>query len=141
MAEEELIRVNNMRKTLLTLSLLAGIAIGAKAQQGDTLKFMNDCREIMAYLEAQPQMTKQQVDSLGDRLDTLRVRYHQVKPQLNNAQVEEYNTMKGRYTKKVLAYRGDRISDGLQNTGDSIAKAASRVGKSVGGFFKGLFNE
>ena len=47
----------------------------------------------------------------------------------------------GRYTKRMLEYRGDRLSDGLQATGDSIAKTANRVGQQIGGFFKGLFNK
>ena len=49
--------------------------------------------------------------------------------------------LKGRYTRKMLAYRGDRLGEGLEATGDSIAKATGRVGSAIGGFFKGLFKK
>ena len=40
-----------------------------------------------------------------------------------------------------VEYRGDRFTEGLEATGDSISKAAGRAGKAVGGFFKGLFEQ
>ena len=80
-------------------------------QQSDTLQFMNAYRQFTA------------------------------KPQLTDHQVEEYNMLKGRYTRKMLAYRGDRLGEGLEATGDSIAKATGRVGSAIGGFFKGLFKK
>jgi hypothetical protein len=67
--------------------------------------------------------------------------YRKIKPQLTDGQVEEYNTLKGRYTKKMLEYRGNRLGEGIEATGDSIAKATGRVGSAIGGFFKGLFKK
>lgn len=130
---------NNMKKTLMTVFLALGMTLGAQAQKADTLQFMNSYRSFVKYVEAQPQLNKPQADSLAARQDSLRTLYHQVKPQLTNAQVEEYNRLKGRYTKRMMAYYGDRVAEGAQNSADSISKAASRAGKAIGGFFNGLF--
>ena len=102
---------------------------------------MTAYRQFAAFVEKQPSLTKPVADSLIARQDTLMHLYRKVKPQLTNKQVEEYNTLKGRYTKKLLSYRGDRLGEGLEATGDSIAKATERVGSAVGGFFKGLFKK
>lgn len=114
----------------------------AYAQQhvSDTLSFMSDYRKFVSFVVSQPSLTKAMADSLIVRQDTLMHQYRALKPQLNDSQVEEYNRLKGRYTKKLLEYRGDRFADGLEATGDSISKAAGRAGKAVGGFFKGLFD-
>ena len=130
---------NNMRKTWMTLFLAMGITLGVQAQKTDTLQFMNNYRSFVGYVESQSQLDRHQVDSLAARQEELRTIYHQVKPQLNNAQVEEYNRLKGRYTKRMMAYYGDRVAEGAQNSADSISKAASRAGKAIGGFFNGLF--
>ena len=58
--------------------------------------------------------------------------------------VSAQNTQKSdtlQFTKKLLSYRGDRLGEGIEATGDSIAKATGRVGSAVGGFFKGLFKK
>ena len=111
----------------------------AQQQVLDTLRFMNDYRKFVSFVVSQPSLTKPVADSLIARQDTLMHQYRSLKPRLNDSQVEEYNRLKGRYTKKLLEYRGDRFTDGLEATGDSISKAAGRAGKAVGGFFKGLF--
>ena len=113
----------------------------AKSAQIDTLKFMTAYRQFAAFVEKQPVLTKPVADSLIARQDTLMHQYRAIKPQLTDKQVEEYNTLKGRFTKKLLQYRGDRLGEGLEATGDSIAKATGRVGSAVGGFFKGLFSK
>lgn len=112
-----------------------------KIQQSDTLQFMTAYRQFAAYVASQPALTKTVVDSIKVRQDTLMHQYRKIKPQLTNAQVQEYNTLKGRYTKKLLTYRGNKIGEGLEATGDSIANAAERVGSAVGGFFKGVFKK
>lgn len=129
-----------MKKSIVTLVALF-IVLVANAQQSDTLRFMNSYRQFVTYVTAQPTFNKHLADSLIARQDTLARQYRKVKPLLNNQQVEEYNKLKGRYTKKMIAYRGDRVGEGLEATGDSIASAAERVGSAVGGFFKGLFNK
>lgn len=131
-----------MKKVLIILSLLACFG-EANAQQkvADTLKFMNDYRKFVSFVVSQPSLTKPMADSLIARQDTLMYQYRALKPQLNDLQVEEYNRLKGRYTKKLLEYRGERFTDSLEATGDSISKAAGRAGKAVGGFFKGLFEQ
>ena len=107
--------------------------------KNDTLQFMTAYRQFAAFIEKQPALTKPVADSLIARQDTLMKQYRKIKPQLTGMQVEEYNKLKGRFTKKLLSYRGDRLGEGLEATGDSIAKATGRVGNAVGGFFKGLF--
>lgn len=129
-----------MKKSIVTLVALFTVLV-ANAQQSDTLRFMNSYRQFVTYVTAQPTFNKHLADSLIARQDTLVRQYRKVKPLLNNQQVEEYNKLKGRYTKKMIAYRGDRVGEGLEATGDSIASAAERVGSAVGGFFKGLFNK
>ena len=109
--------------------------------QNDTLQFMTAYRQFAAFVEKQPALTKPVADSLIVRQDSLMRQYRRIKPQLTGKQVEEYNTLKGRFTKKLLQYRGDRLGEGLEATGDSIAKATGRVGSAVGGFFKGLFSK
>jgi hypothetical protein len=111
----------------------------AQQQVSDTLKFMNDYRKFVSFVESRPSLTKPMADSLIARQDTLMHRYRILKPRLSNSQVEEYNRLKGRYTKKLLEYRGDRFTEDLEATGDSISKVAGRAGKAIGGFFKGLF--
>ena len=112
----------------------------AQQHVSDTLNFMNDYRKFVSFVVSQPSLTKPLADSLMARQDTLMHQYRALKPQLNESQIEEYNRLKGRYTKKLLEYRGDRFTDGLEATGDSISKTAGRAGKAVGGFFKGLFD-
>ena len=130
-----------MKKVLIIFGML--LLMGKTyAQQHvlDTLNFMNDYRKFVSFVVSQPSLTKPLADSLMARQDTLMHQYRALKPQLNESQIEEYNRLKGRYTKKLLEYRGDRFTDGLEATGDSISKAAGRAGKAVGGFFKGLFD-
>ena len=130
-----------MKKVIIMVSMLVFMGeTYAQQQVSDTLKFMNDYRKFVSFVVSQPSLTKSMADSLIARQDTLMHQYRALKPQLNDSQVEEYNRLKGRYTKKLLEYRGDRFTDGLEATGDSISKAAGRAGKAVGGFFKGLFD-
>lgn len=131
-----------MKKIVLCLFAVA-IAATANAQtteKADTARFMKECRQFDQYVAKTP-FTKQVVDSLAVCQDTLIAHYRAVKPRLNDKQVEEYNRIKGRYARRVIEYRGEKVGVGLQATGDSIAKAAGRVGKSVGGFFKGVFGQ
>ena len=130
-----------MKRVLIIFGML--LLMGktyAQQHVSDTLNFMNDYRKFVSFVVSQPSLTKSMADSLIARQDTLMHQYRALKPQLNDSQVEEYNRLKGRYTKKLLEYRGDRFTDGLEATGDSISKAAGRAGKAVGGFFKGLFD-
>jgi hypothetical protein len=129
-----------MKKVFLIVSMLVLMGEAyAQQQVSDTLKFMNDYRKFVSFVESRPSLTKPMADSLIARQDTLMHRYRILKPRLSNSQVEEYNRLKGRYTKKLLEYRGDRFTEDLEATGDSISKAAGRAGKAIGGFFKGLF--
>ena len=131
-----------MKKILIIVSVLMFMGEAyAQQQTSDTLKFMNDYRKFVSFVISQPSLTKPLADSLIARQDTLMHQYRTLKPQLNDLQVEEYNRLKGRYTKKLLEYRGDRFTDSLEATGDSISKAAGRAGKAVGGFFKGLIEQ
>ena len=129
-------------KFLIIISLMAFVSNSyAQQQVSDTLRFMNDYRKFVSFVVSQPSLSKPVADSLIARQDTLMHQYRVIKPQLNDLQVEEYNRLKGRYTKKLLEYRGDRFTDSLEAAGDSISKTAGRAGKAVGGFFKGLFEQ
>ena len=129
-----------MKKVFIIFCMMLFMGeVHAQQQVLDTLRFMNDYRKFVSFVVSQPSLTKSVADSLIARQDTLMHQYRSLKPRLNDSQVEEYNRLKGRYTKKMLEYRGDRFTDGLEATGDSISKAAGRAGKAVGGFFKGLF--
>ena len=124
------------------ISLIALVSDAyAQQQVSDTLKFMNDYRKFVSFVVSQPSLTRPLADSVIARQDTLMHQYRTIKPLLNDLQVEEYNNLKGRYTKKLLEYRGDRFTDSLEAAGDSISKTASRAGKAIGGFFKGLFEQ
>lgn len=129
------------RITIAVMALMSLTTAQAQEEKQDTAVFMNGCREFVNYVEGQAPLTKLTADSLIIYQDSIKERYRQIKPQLNDDQVGEYNRLMGRYTKRMLEYRGDRLSDGLQATGDSIAKTANRVGQQIGGFFKGLFNK
>ena len=129
-----------MKKITLTIMALMMLT-SVKAEPADTLQFMNAYRQFAAYVVSQRVLTKPVADSLIARQDTLMYQYRKLKPQLTDRQVEEYNRLKGRYTKKMLEYRGDRIGEGLEVTGDSIASTAGRVGSAISGFFKGLFGK
>lgn len=129
-----------MKKVLIIFCMMLFMGeVYAQQQVSDTSRFMNDYRKFVSFVVSQPSLTKPVADSLIARQDTLMHQYRSLKPRLNDSQVEEYNRLKGRYTKKLLEYRGDRFTDGLEATADSISKAAGRAGKAVGGFFKGLF--
>ena len=129
-----------MKKVFIIFCMMLFIGeVHAQQQVSDTSRFMNDYRKFVSFVVSQPSLPKPVADSLIARQDTLMHQYRSLKPRLNDSQVEEYNRLKGRYTKKLLEYRGDRFTDGLEATGDSISKAAGRAGKAVGGFFKGLF--
>lgn len=131
-----------MKKVFIIVSMLAFMYEAfAQNQVTDTLKFMDDYRKFVSFVVSQPSLRKPLADSLIARQDTLMHQYRILKPRLNDYQVEEYNRLKGRYTKKLLEYRGDRFTDSLETTGDSISKVAGRAGKAVGGFFKGLFEQ
>ena len=107
-------------------------------EKTDTAQFMRECRQFNLYVTNTP-VNKAMIDSLAICQDTLTAHYRAVKPRLTDKQVEEYNRAKGRYARCVLEYRGEKVGEGLQATGDSIAKAAGRVGKAIGGYFKGIF--
>ena len=126
--------------TIVSMLMLMGEAY-AQQPVSDTLKFMNDYRKFVSFVVSQPSLLRPLADSLIARQDTLMHQYRVLKPQLNDLQVEEYNRLKGRYTKKLLEYRGDRFTDSLEAAGDSISKTAGRAGKAIGGFFKGLFEQ
>ena len=128
------------KTVVLCFALLAANGLKAQTLKTDTAHFMKECRVFDRYVES-AFLNKKIVDSLAVRQDTLIAHYRAIKPRLSDNQVEEYNRIRGRYTKRIIAYRGDRIGDGLQATGDSIASAAGRVGKSIGGFFKGVFEK
>ena len=129
-----------MKKVFIIFCMMLFMGeVHAQQQVLDTLRFMNDYRKFVSFVVSQPSLTKPVADSLIARQDTLMHQYRSLKSRLNDSQVEEYNRLKGRYTKKLLEYRGNRFTDGLEATGDSISKAAGRAGKAVGGFFKGLF--
>ena len=131
-----------MKKYLIIVGMFMFIdGVYAQKQVSDTTKFMNDYRKFVSFVVSQPSLSRPMADSLIARQDTLMYQYRSLKPKLNDSQVEEYNRLKGRYTKKLLEYRGERFTDGLEATGDSISKAAGRAGKAVGGFFKGLFEQ
>ena len=113
------------------ISLIALVSDAyAQQQVSDTLKFMNDYRKFVSFVVSQPSLTRPLADSLIARQDTLMHQYRTIKPLLNDLQVEEYNNLKGRYTKKLLEYRGDRFTDSLEAAGDSISKTAGRAGKA-----------
>ena len=125
-------------KRLFLLMTAAFVLHVAQAQQvADTARFMNSYRMFVDSVEH----TRKIGDSLAARYDTMVVRYRQVKPALTDAQVQEYNTLKGRYLKRMLRYRQNRFSDDLEIAGDSIVNAAGRTGKAVKGFFDGLFGK
>ena len=129
-----------MKKVLIIFCMMLFMGeVYAQQQVSDTLRFMNDYRKFVSFVVSQPSLTKPVADSLIARQDTLMHQYRALKPPRNDLKVEEYNRLKGIYTKKMLEYRVDRFTDGLEATGDSISKAAGRAGKAVGGFFKGLF--
>ena len=131
-----------MKKFLMIVGMLMLMGEAyAQQQVSDTLRFMNDYRKFVSFVVSQPSLSKPLADSLIARQDTLMHQYRTLKPLLNDLQVEEYNRLKGRYTKKLLEYRGDRFTDSLEAAGDSMSNTAGRAGKAVGGFFKGLFEQ
>ena len=125
----------------LFLSLYTNAQEARQVELSDTLNFMTEYRQFAAFVVSQPSLSKPVADSLIARQDTLMHRYRVLKPQLSAQQVEEYNRLKGRYLRKMLSYRGERFSDGLQATGDTIVKTTNRVGKAVGGFIKGVLDK
>lgn len=110
----------------------------AQTLKADTAQFMRECRQFDHYVRTTP-VNKAIIDSLAVCQDTLIAHYHAVKPKLNDKQIEEYNRAKGRYARCVIEYKGEKVGDGLKATGDSIAKAAGKVGNVIGGYFKGIF--
>ena len=108
--------------------------------KSDTAQFMRECRQFSLFVTNTP-VNKAMIDSLAVCQDTLTAHYRAIKPQLTDKQVEEYNRAKGRYARCVIEYRGEKVGEGLQASGDSIAKAAGRVGKAIGGYFKGIFGK
>ena len=130
-----------MKKIVSITLLLAAFATasGQTVEKNDTARFMRECRQFDQYVLITP-FDKAVIDSLTECQDTLIAHYRAIKPRLNDQQVEEYNRVKGHFSRRVIEYRGEKVGEGLQATGDSIAKAAGRVGKAVGGFFKGIFN-
>ena len=128
-------------KKIVVMMLAVAAMTTANAQtkeKTDTAQFMRECRQFNLYVTNTP-VNKAMIDSLAICQDTLTAHYRAVKPRLTDKQVEEYNRAKGRYARCVLEYRGEKVGEGLQATGDSIAKAAGRVGKAIGGYFKGIF--
>ncbi len=131
----------------MTTMLALLMAIGLQAQQKqlsaqpDTARFMNGYRSFVARVDSQRVMEKPLADSLIAVNDSMIKSYRSLKRYLTDNQVEEYNVLKGRYMKRMMRYRGERLGEGLEATGDSIMKASGRVGKSIGGFFKGLFGK
>lgn len=131
-----------MRRLFLMMTAVL-VLQSAQAQQqvADTARFMNAYRAFVDSVEHTKMIDKRIGDSLAVRYDSMVVRYRQVKPQLSDLQVQEYNTLKGRYLKRMLRYRQNRFTDDLEIAGDSIVNKAGRTGKAVKGFFEGLFGK
>ena len=110
----------------------------SQTQKSDTAQFMRERRQFSHYVMTTP-VNKAIIDSLSVCQDTLMAHYHAIKPKLTEKQIEEYNLAKGRYARRVIEYKGEKVGDGLKATGDSIAKAAGKVGNVIGGYFKGIF--
>ena len=90
-----------MKKVLIIFCMMLFMGeVYAQQQVSDTLRFMNDYRKFVSFVVSQPSLTKPVADSLIARQDTLMHQYRSLKPRLNDLQVEEYNRLKGRYTKK-----------------------------------------
>ena len=129
-----------MKKILVMMFVLAALTT-ANAQtsvKNDTAQFMHECRQFSLFVMNTP-VDKAMLDSFAICQDTLVAHYRAIKPLLTDKQVEEYNRVKGRYARRVIEYKGEKVGEGLKATGDSIAKAAGRVGNSIGGYFKGIF--
>jgi hypothetical protein len=130
-----------MKNKIVFILLALAVSVTAMAQttqKSDTAQFMRECRQFSLYVMKTP-VNKAMIDSLAVCQDTLTAHYRAIKPRLTDSQVEEYNQAKGRYARCVIEYRGEKVGEGLQATGDSIYKAAGRVGKVIGGYFKGIF--
>ncbi len=136
-----------MKKIVIMMFALAAVVsvkaqttvnANSQTQKSDTAQFMRECRQFSHYVMTTP-VNKAIIDSLSVCQDTLMAHYHAIKPKLTEKQIEEYNLAKGRYARRVIEYKGEKVGDGLKATGDSIAKAAGKVGNVIGGYFKGIF--
>ena len=136
-----------MKKIVIMMLALAAVVsvkaqttvnVNSQTQKSDTAQFMRECRQFSHYVITTP-VNKAIIDSLSVCQDTLMAHYLAIKPKLTEKQIEEYNLAKGRYARRVIEYKGEKVGDGLKATGDSIAKAAGKVGNVIGGYFKGIF--
>lgn len=136
-----------MKKIVIMMFALAAVVsmkaqttvnANSHTQKSDTAQFMRECRQFSHYVMT-TLVNKAIIDSLSVCQDTLMAHYHAIKPKLTEKQIEEYNLAKGRYARRVIEYKGEKVGDGLKATGDSIAKAAGKVGNVIGGYFKGIF--
>ena len=81
------------RITIAMMALMSLTTAQAQEEKQDTAVFMNGCREFVNYVEGQAPLTKLTADSLIIYQDSIKERYRQIKPQLNDDQVGEYNRL------------------------------------------------
>ena len=95
------------RITIAVMALMSLTTAQAQEEKQDTAVFMNGCREFVNYVEGQAPLTKPTADSLIIYQDSIKERYRQIKPQLNDDQVGEYNRLMGRYSGHWRQHRQD----------------------------------
>lgn len=129
-----------MKKVIMMMLLSVSLQMPAQnVQKPDTAKFMNQYRSFVGMVDRDNVISKGNYARIDSAYHMLTNQYRQIKPYLSDAQVGEYNTLKGRYTRRLMQYRGDRVASGLEATGDTLMRKTSRARKAVGGWLDGLF--
>lgn len=129
-----------MQRTIfaILLNVCTLTAINAQHLSTDTASFMNDYRQLVAYAELQTIAEQSIIDSLSIRNDSLKWCYKLYKPQLSNKQIKEYNQLKSRLSKQFIRLRSSKIGNSIQQTADTVAQKANRIGNAIGGYIEGI---
>lgn len=131
-----------MKRIILTtlLNVCSLMFVNAQQLTNDTASFMNDYRQLVAFIEFQKTVDQSTIDSISIRNDSLKLCYKYYKPQLSNRQVKEYHQLKAQLSKQLMRLRGSRLGEGIRYTTDTIAQKANRIGNAIGGYIEGILH-
>ena len=128
-----------MKKSILVITMML-VAFTAQAQ--DKEKFLNEFKTFVTSFAAMENPTATQLDSIKIKYDRFRREYPQIyKPLFSNEEIKEYNEYKGKYTKQIASFYGNKTIDAIDSTATRVGKSVKRTSSQVSGFMKGLFKK
>lgn len=139
-----------MKKVILSTCLVACSMSVMSQNKMTSSQYLEQYKDFVVNVESHESITHSEYHSLDSVYTSLTSKYKLYKKGMTASQVGEYNELKNRYRRRIIKYRGQRFSNGVEETGDSVGSGMEsavnsagngirKTGATVGGFFKGMF--